>query len=216
MQRAEPSGLHRGVSRQAETGERERGQNGPQGPMFARAKRERRGQDGAKRETRLPEAAERGVKKDALEHFGVQAPDQSSAIAANSSASQRIALSRTTRPATRTMGRKSKESARRRASGASSQRYALVPNAIIAARKCAKRQSASAASTGSRPRQVDAAPASENAVTSSFRPCHPSWACLRPTRQLLARRTRPGSRPRVRTSASPSRPTPSPAAASDR
>src|ERR1700721_4042142 len=70
MQRAEPTGLHSGVSRQAETGERERGQNGPRGPMFARAKRERRGEDGAKRETRLPEAAERGVKKDALEHFG--------------------------------------------------------------------------------------------------------------------------------------------------
>src|ERR1700722_2532493 len=70
MQRAEPSGLHRGVSRQAETGERERGQNGPESPMFAGAKLERRGQDGAKRETRLPEPTERGVKEDALERFG--------------------------------------------------------------------------------------------------------------------------------------------------
>ena len=41
------------------------------GPMFAGAKRERRGQDGAKNETRLPEVAERGVKKYALEHVGV-------------------------------------------------------------------------------------------------------------------------------------------------
>src|SRR5271156_2691342 len=39
--------------------------------MFAGAKRERGGQDGAKHETHLPEAAELSAKKDALDHLGV-------------------------------------------------------------------------------------------------------------------------------------------------